>query len=91
MEFNYFAFQKTNIPRVDDPIPPKFRSQIFARAFWIIDLNFFTILDQALPTPFQKVNPMALLWSTYKPHFKLGLHPTPPAPFYVADIVLTET
>jgi hypothetical protein len=66
----------------------KFDAKILLRLFGLLNFNYFTILDQVLPTLFHKVDPTFILWSTYKHHFKLRLHPPPT---YVANIVLTKT
>jgi len=67
----------------------KLDAKISLEFFGLLNLNYFTILDQALPTLFYKVGPTALLRSNCKHHSKLGLHP-PPSP-YVANIVLIKT
>ncbi len=55
----------------------KFDVTISLGLFGLLNLNF-TILDQALPTLFHKVNLVAFLWSTCKHHSNLGLPPPPP-------------
>jgi hypothetical protein len=56
----------------------KLDAKISLVLFGLLNFNSFIILNQALPTLFHKVDLATLLWSTYKHHFKLGLHPTSP-------------
>jgi hypothetical protein len=43
----------------------KLDAKISLRLFGLLNLNSFIILNQALPTLFHKVDPMALLWPSY--------------------------